>query len=168
MSELVAVVFDDPLAAGDFEARVRELDLHAGLRIEGLTVVRRRLDDRLTVRRQLPSRLDTFWGLLVGLVLWPHWLGMTEAMPASAAATLDTWGLTPGWADAVAKNVAPGNVAVLFLASDLSEALLSAVRSAEGDLFHMRLTEPMKVRLTEAFGGLGQMVEGPQGEVHPG
>lgn len=160
MSELVAVVFDDPHAAADFEARVRGLDRRVA-RVEGLTVVRRRLDDRLTVSRQPASELDTFWGLLVGLVLWPHWLGMTEELPAAAAATLDTWGLAPGWADAVAKNVAPGNVAVMFLASDLPPTLLTAVRATEGDLFHIRLTEPMKLRLTEAFGGLGQTADGP-------
>lgn len=153
MSELAAVVYDDPHAAGDFEARLRTMHRRGELQLEGMTVLRRRLDDRLTLSPQRPSVLDTFWGLLVGLVLWPHWLGMTPEIPPAAAATLDTWGLTPGWADAVARNVAPGDVAVMFLAGDLPEPLLRAVQATQGDLFHMRLTEQMKVRLTEAFGG---------------
>lgn len=159
MSELVAVVFDDSQSATDFEARILDLDRQGLLRLEGLTVLRRRLDDRLTLRHRHSSHLDTFWGLLVGLVLWPHWLGMASEIPAPAAATLDAWGLTPGWADAVARNIAPGNVAVMFLTSGLPESLLGAVRVTEGDLFHMRLTEPMKLRLTEAFGGVGNAVE---------
>lgn len=158
MSELVAVVFDDPLSAADFEDRVLDLDRQGILQLESLTVLRRRLDDRLTLRHQ-QSHLDTFWGLLVGLVLWPRWLGMTSEIPLPAAATLDTWGLTPEWADAVAKSIAPGDVAVMFLASGLPDQLLGAVRVTEGDLFHMRLTEPMKVRLTEAFGGIEHAVE---------
>lgn len=153
MGELAAVVFDDQPAAADFQAQLEALAERGVIHLEGATVLRRHLDDRLTIQHEGPSELDTFWGLLVGLVLWPHWLGMAPQRTTGATATLDSWGLAPGWADAVAENMAPGNVAVMFLADRLRDPVLRAVRTTRGDLFRLRLTTRMKASLTEAFGG---------------
>lgn len=153
MSELAAVVFDDQPAATDFRLHLEALNDRRVLLLEGLAVLRRGLDDRVTLQPTPASDLCPFWGLLVGLVLWPHWLGMAPGMPSGPVATLDSWGLDPDWAAAVATSVEPGDVAVLFLADGLPGPVLEAVRRVGGDLFHLRLTEQMKVSLTEAFGG---------------
>jgi uncharacterized membrane protein len=151
MGELAVVVYDDRPAADGFLTRLTDLHARGSLHIRGLAVVRRRLDDRLTLDRTSPKDQSGFWGLLVGLVLWPIWLG-AEITPALAS-TLDDWGITPAWADTVAHNIEPGNVAVLFFADHLPAPLLDAIRTTEGDLFHLPLSGHMHARLVEAFGG---------------
>lgn len=153
MGGVGAVVFDDLPAAARFRSRLESLAGGGDLVLRDLAILQRRPDERLTLELQRGSH-GTFWGLLVGLLLWPRWLGATTNMVDETTAKLDRWRLTPDWAEAVARSVGPGDVAVLFLFDDLPEDLFAAVRDTEGDLFPMYLTDTTRATLTDTFGGV--------------
>ncbi|MFA9431954.1 DUF1269 domain-containing protein [Egicoccus sp. AB-alg2] len=158
MSALGAVVFDDQSAASRFCARLEVLADRDAVGLHDLAVLHRRPDERLTLEPR-PSAHGAFWGLLVGLLLWPRWLGLPAATVDAAAARLDRWRLTPEWADAVSRGVSPGDVVVLFLVDDLADELFAAVRDAPGDLFPLWLGERTPITLTDTFGGDSALVD---------
>jgi uncharacterized membrane protein len=157
MAGLAAIVFDDQLAAARFRTRLEELEATGVVRLLDLALVHRRPDERITL--ELPrSAGGGFWGLLVGLLLWPRWLGVSTPLLREAVATLDVAGVTSDWADAVARSLAPGDVAVLVLVDTIPEAMLAAVRETQGDLFPVPLSEPARSVLLDIFGGAGSAV----------
>lgn len=175
MCELVAVAFDDQPEITTFLDGLEALEAERLVQVMTGVRLHRLLDERLRLERTSgrSAGLDCFWGLFVGLVLWPAWLAARPAtafgLPVEVLARLDEWGVPLDWARDVCHHVGPGNRAVLLLVEWLPDVLVESVRLTRGDLLRASLRPRGEHRLRAAFGGLERPTRAhPQKEPHPG
>lgn len=159
MGELATVVFDHEWGASEFQDRVSSMEAAGDVTVFTGAHLHRQIDDRLRLDRTMgrPGDADYFWGLFVGLLIWPQWVaaggpGMSE-LPLDVLARLDDWAVPLDWANEVCQHLRPGNRAVLLMVERLPVPLLDAVRATRGDLFRVSLPAHSQFRLCQAFGG---------------
>jgi len=160
MSNLVAVVFDDPVTAFDMRTSLLKMQKENLIDLEDSVVVTR--DDRGKVKLDQATNLTAagaigggFWGLLLGLLFLTPLLGVAVGATAGALASrFKDIGVNDDMARDVGQSLKPGSSALFVLIRRATvDKVLDGLKAfaGKGKIFQSSLSKDDENTLREAL-----------------
>jgi uncharacterized membrane protein len=159
VSELAVVVFDNETGAAEMRDTLIGLQKKGLVTLDDAAVVVRRPDGKVKVKQAVTlvgmgAMGGAFWGMLVGLLFWMHWLGAAAgALSGALGGGLSDHGLDDGFVKEVGNTIQPGHSALFLLIREANpEKLMDALKQFNGKILHTSLSKEAEAKLRESFG----------------
>ena len=156
MSDLVVIAFDNETGAAEMRDALIELQKRRLVTLDDAAVVVRRPDGRVKVQ-QAVSLVGTgtlggaFWGMVIGLLFWMPWMGVTPRAPAAGAPS--DYGLDDGFVKEVSNTIQPGHSALFLLIREATpDKLMDELKQFNGKILQTSLSQDAEAKVRESFG----------------
>lgn len=160
MSELVVIAFDNETGAAEMRDALIELQKRRLVTLDDAALVVRQSDGQVKVKQAVSlvgagEMGGAFWGMLVGLLFWMPWMGVTLRASAAGAleGALSDYGLDDGFVKEVGNTIQPGHSALFLLIREATpDKLMDELKQFNGKILQTSLSKEAEAKLRESFG----------------
>lgn len=166
MSELIVLAFDTETGAKAARTELQDLSKEELIKLRDAAVVVRKEDESLDINQAVSlvgagALGGGFWGMLIGLLFFMPWLGLTlGAVTGAITGKLTDYGVDDDFIRNVGRTIEPGHSALFLLIHDWTEdKVLARLKKYEPTVIRTSLSNEKEARLRAAFGAANKQME---------
>ena len=156
---MIVFGFKTETGAAEMRDALARLQKQQLITLDDAAIVVRRQDGKVKVKQAVDlvgegALGGAFWGMLIGLLFFMPWMGLTiGAISGALAGKLSDIGIDDGFIKEVGAAVEPGNSALFLLVRDVTpDKVLDELTQFDAKVLRTSLSTEKEARLRAAFG----------------